>query len=120
MYKLKAETYLDNTNRCYKKVISISPAPKEAVLQKITKVTKRNRLSPFKEPSVYCYDSCNKTCINVITNPENPSTILCIEDISLLFDYLLSNGYKINTDVTKVIFKAKVGAQNLICFISKN
>ena len=47
MYQLKAEVYLDRYNECYKKVIVISPPPKDKVLKRITKLTNREKLSPI-------------------------------------------------------------------------
>ena len=45
---------------------------------------------------------------------------LCVNQINLLFNYLLSNGYSIDTSVTKIMQDSDVKIQNLICFISKN
>jgi hypothetical protein len=94
MYQLKAEVYLDRYNECYKKVIVI-----------------------FQERSPCCPED---QCYYIVLNPKQTCEFLCVNQINLLFNYLLSNGYSIDTSVTKIMQDSDVKIQNLICFISKN
>mgnify|MGYP003327167314 CR=1 FL=1 len=120
MYQLTSEVYLDKYNECYKKVIVLQPSPNDDVLKKITKLVNMEKLSPYKDRSPCC---SNNSCKYIICNPNNNSKcscdFLCVKDIHLLFNYLISNGYSVNTDLTKIMQDSDVKIKNLICFISK-
>ncbi len=116
MYMLRKEVYLDKYNECYKHVIVISPPPKEKILQNITKLVNREKLSPFKERSPCCPEA---QCYYIVLNPQNKCDFLCIDQITLLFNYLFHNGFKIDTSVTKIMQLSNSTPDNLICFISK-
>lgn len=116
MYILKKEVYLDRYNKCYKHIIVISPQPKGEALLNISKLVNREKLSPFQELSPCCPED---QCYYVILNPKNKCDFLCIDQITLLFNYLFNHGFKIDTSVTKVMQNSSVKIDNLICFITK-
>lgn len=116
MYQLTSEVWLDQQNQCYKKVLVITPIPTDPVLIAITTLKPRIRLSPFKEPSPCCPKN---NCLSVIMNPTNPCEMLCVENVVLLFSYLVNHGFTVNTSITKMMFKSDVQLKNLICFITK-
>jgi hypothetical protein len=116
MYILKKEVYLDKYNKCYKHIIVISPPPKEKALLDISKLVNREKLSPFQELLPCCPE---EQCYYVILNPTNKCEFLCIDQITLLFNYLFMKGFKIDTSVTKVMQQSSVKIDNLICFITK-
>ena len=115
MYQITSEVYLDRFNECYKNILVISPRPKDASLNAITKPISRQKLSPFQEISPCCPLD---RCIYAFVHPHNKCELLCVDDIVLLFGYLNANGYTINTNVTKIMQKSDVKIKNLICFIS--
>ena len=115
MYQIKSEVYLDKFDECYKKIITIHPKPKNDKLNSIIKTISRQKLSPFQENSPCCTQS---KCMYAFINPSCKCELLCIDDIAILFNFLLSNGFKINTDITKIMLKSDVRIPNLICFIS--
>jgi len=117
MYQLTSQVYLDQSNECYKKVIAVEPRPTSGALSNIVKTTNRKRLSPFDQPSPCCP---RDNCLNIIVNPAEPCEFLCVQDINLLFSYLLANGYSINTQVTKIMQISEVRIPNLICFVNEN
>jgi hypothetical protein len=114
MYQLTSEVWLDQQNECYKKVIVITPPPKEPALIAITKLLPRVRLSPFKERSPCCP---NNNCLHVVMNPNSCCEMLCVENLVILFNYLVNNGFNVDTNITKIMFKSDVQLKNLICFI---
>ena len=121
MYQLTSEVYLDKYNECYKKIIVIKPPPQEECLKKITKLTQTEKLSLFKDRSPCCSEN---NCKYIVCNPTIKQNncfceFLCVQDIHLLFSYLMKHGFKINTDITKIMQKSEVKIKNLICFISK-
>jgi hypothetical protein len=116
MYQIKAEVYLDRRDECYKKVIVISPPPNDPQLRKISKLVNRERLSSFQERSPCCQQD---QCYYVILNPNNLCDFLCVDQIGILFSYLVANGYQIDSSVTKIMQNSDVVIPNLICFFSK-
>ena len=113
MYQITSEIYLDKINKCYKKIIIISPNPD--TLKSIIKTIPREKLSPYDE-SHHC---CQTRCLNAFVNPNEKCELLCVDQISILFQYLLANSFIINTDITKIMQDSDVKIPNLICFISK-
>ena len=111
MYQVSSEAYLDKFDECYKNIVVISPKPTDASLNLIIKAIPREKLSPFQE--IY-YDKCIYAFVN--SNGE----LLCVNEIAVLFGFLTSNGYTINTDITKMMQDSDVKIKNLICFIYKN
>ena len=115
-YQLKSDIWLDKTNECYKKIIVITPKPTDISLLDITKTINKVKLSPFKENSPCC---SQVNCIYTIMNPNNKSEMLHVQDVAFLFSYLITNGFTINTDITRIMLESTVKIDNLICFITK-
>jgi hypothetical protein len=103
MYILKKVVYLNNDGS-YRNVIEISPKPIEKALISVTKLIHREAISPFKQ---------DNGCNYVILNPENTTELLCVDDIILLFNYILSNGFKIDNSIQQPFIN------DLICVIAK-
>jgi hypothetical protein len=116
MYQITSEIYLDKINKCYKKIIIISPNPTDDILKSIIKTIPREKLSPYDE--IYPCCQANR-CLNAFVNPNEKCELLCVDQISILFQYLLTNSFIINTDITKIMQDSDVKIPNLICFISK-
>lgn len=114
MYQITSEIYLDKFNKCYKKIIIISPKPD--TLKSIIKTIPREKLSPYDESHHCCQTN---RCLNAFLNPNKKCELLCVDQISILFQYLLAKGFIINTDITKIMQDSDVKIHNLICFISK-
>ena len=83
-------------------------------LKQITKLVNREKLSPFQERSPCCPED---QCYYIVLNPKNTCEFLCVNQINLLFNYLLSNHYSIDTSVTKIMQDSDVKIKNLICFM---
>ena len=116
MYQLTSEIYLDKFNKCYKKIIIISPNPTDNSLNSIIKTIPKEKLSPYDDVSPCCPTS---KCLHAFVNPNEKCELLCVDQISILFQYLLTNGFTINPDITKIMQDSDVKIPNLICFISK-
>lgn len=115
-YQIKSEVWLSKYDECYKKIITISPKPTDPSLIAITKLFNKEKLSPFQERSPCCP---NNNCMYIIMNPNDKCHMLCVDNIHILFGFLLQNGFSINTDLTKLMLKSQVQIKNLIAFISK-
>ena len=110
-FQLSSYIILDSMNRCYKKVISINSMP-TGILKNLIKKVNIQKISPFKYDSPCCPEN---QCPLIILNPNDTSEYLCDTDICLLFSYLTSNGYTIETELTKIMKEKNL---DLLCFIS--
>ena len=97
--------------QCYKKVISINSMPSGS-LKELIKKGKIEKISPFEYNSNCCFQT---QCPLLILDPNNKQDYLCEENICDLFSFLTTNGYTIETELTKIM---KDKNQKLICFIS--
>tara|TARA_Y100000591_G_C21821891_1_gene694121 strand:+ start:1113 stop:1463 length:351 start_codon:yes stop_codon:yes gene_type:complete len=116
MYQLTSEVYLDKYSKCYKKIIVITPPPQEPELKKITRLINREKLSPFKERSECC---STEQCFYAVLNPNNMCEFLCLNELPILFNSLITNKYKIDYEMTKMLQNSDVKIRNLICYFYK-
>jgi len=114
-YTLSYQAFYDSVNQCYKPIIVIDRKPNKP-LSNIVKTLHTPKLSSFQQ-STPC--SPIKTCVEAIYNPENTNELLSMSDISILFSFLNSNGYTIDTKLTNMLNNSNINMSNkLICFIS--
>ena len=120
IYSLFYQPYLDSYQQCYKNIITINLFP-NGPLQKLVKKIHFNKLSCFQESS----NSCNKieNCGYALVSPYNLCSLLTVDDIPDLFSYLLSNGYTIDYQTTKLLQKNNMtfntnSDKQLLCFIT--
>jgi hypothetical protein len=126
MYSLVSVPYYDNLTQCYKKVIKINPIPPpNSPLNSIVKRVGPIRLSPFQVDSAFsgcgsgCGSNLSQSCNLLITSINNKHHLMCIDEIPSLFEFLLTNGFKIDTSITKMMQASNVKLSNdLICFFS--
>lgn len=112
MYQLLLKPYYDSVTQCYKQVISVSPEPRGKLLE-ICKQLAPTRLSSFRSFS-HC-DSRQK-CFFAILNPDTTNELLRIEDLPLLLNYLVNNGYTVDKNMTKIMQKANTPIQGTLLF----
>ena len=112
MYQLLLKPYYDSVTRCYKQVISISPEPK-GKLREISKRLAPSRLSTFR---TFSHCDPQKKCFFAILNPNTQNELLHIEDLPLLLNYLVNNGYTVDKNITKIIQKANTPIQGRLLF----
>ena len=115
MYQIRSQVYLDKFEECYRDIVVITPRPTNPVLESITKPIRRERLSPFDYSGPCCEPDA---CIYAFLNPTDRCKLLCVKDIATLFGFLISNGFTINTDITKMMQDSDVKIPKLICFVS--
>lgn len=103
LYSLSSRIYLDRQTKCYKRLITINKEP-EGILKNYVKRVKHNKLSPFEYRNP-CDENCFKHCYYAILDPNNKYEFLCIENIDDLIDFLVENGYTIDTKISKMLNK---------------
>ena len=134
---LFSQPFLDTHNQCYKNIVTINLIPQGPLAQLVRRV-QFPPLSTFKQPGPcsrinncglalstlngFFYNNnnnnnnnCNKNCSN----------LMVVDEIPNLMSYLLSNGYAINTSITKMLNTSDIrfeteNANKLICVVTYN
>jgi len=136
IFTLFSEPYLDTYNQCYKNIITINVFP-NGPLGQYVKMIQTSKLSPFKQTSVcnmsrncilaiqpvYNYLNVNNYNNNCINN--KCSQLMVVDETPELISFLLSNGYTVNTSITKMFNQSDIRFNNdiskkLICFATYN
>jgi hypothetical protein len=134
---LYLEPILNTYYQSYQNVITINRIP-EGPLQNLTYTINAAKLSPFQAASMYSspfYKGENCTHV-IIRYPaenfswKNSDIFMGKDDIPNIFSFLLENGYKINTDLTKMLFDSGIdmggiadrrfsGERKMICMVAE-
>jgi len=117
-YMISTMPFYDSINQCYLKVLTLDRMPdSSAPIMQIVKAVTLSKLSPFQEGT-----GCNplNLCGNVLLKPDSHCEYAKIEDIALLFTWLVQNGYHINTNITEMINQGENQPKNpVVCFINR-
>ena len=126
---LFSQPYLDTYNQCYKNIVVVNLMP-QGPLSHLVRLVKFPPLSKFKQPGPctplkdcgYALSSlggCNAGC------GKFGSDLMSVDEVPNLISYLVSNGYSIDTSITKMFntseirFDTNMG-NKLICFVTYN
>ena len=126
---LFSQPYLDTYNQCYKNIVVVNLKP-QGPLSNLVRFIKFPPLSEFKQPGpcsplkdcgyaiISLYD-CNKGCL------KNGENLMVVDEIPNLISYLVSNGYSVDTSITKMFNQSEIRfdtntGNKLICFITYN
>jgi len=114
LYSLESMPYYNSICQEYTNILTINKQA-NGPLKTITRQIRLNKLSPFETHNNVCP---RPSCVIGITQIDNPSELMCLEDLPRLFEFLINNGYTIDHSVTKILQKSMVTANsNLICMI---
>jgi hypothetical protein len=99
-------------------MLTINKVP-DGPLKSITKQVRLNKLSPFETRNNLCP---RPSCVVGITQINNSCELMCIDMLPELFEFLINNGYTIDSSITKILQKSNVNTQSnmggsLICMI---
>ncbi len=124
---LFSQPYLDTYNQCYKNIVVVNLKP-QGPLGDLIRFVKFPPLSEFKQPgpcsplkdcgyALMSLDGCNTGC--------NGSDLMVVDEVPNLISYLVSNGYSVDTSITKMFNNSDIRFDNntgnkLICFITYN
>ena len=126
---LFSQPYLDTYNQCYKNIVTINLLPQGPLVNFVRRI-QFPPLSTFKIPNGNGINGNNsKQCGLALFSLENCNTncntnLMVTDEVPTLFSFLLSNGYKIETSLTKMTNSSKIVLNNgnnnaeLICFFS--
>ena len=118
-YSLLSIPFYKSVHQCYVKAIALDRMPSSnEPINKIVRRVRYEKLSPFQEGT-----ECNplKTCGNIIIKPGSTcEEMATLDDIPLIFTWLMQNGYLIDTSITQMMNQGEVRMSNpIIGFISK-
>ncbi len=124
---LFSQPYLDKYNQCYKNIVTINLIPQGPLAQIIRKV-QFPPLSEFKQPGPcsrikncgFALVSLNDDCC-----AKNGSNLMVVDEIPNLVSFLLTNGYTIDTSLTKMFNTSDIqfqteNANKLIFLVTYN
>jgi len=121
---LFSQPYLDTYNQCYKNIVVVNLKP-QGPLGELVRFVKFPPLSEFKQPG-----PCNpfKDCGFAISSLDGCNTgskndLMVVDEIPNLISYLVSNGYTVDTSITKMFNQSDIRfdtntGNKLICFIT--
>ena len=123
---LFSQPFLDTYNQCYKNIVTINLIPQGPLAQFVRKV-QFPPLSQFKQPGPCSrINNCGLalTALNNICN-KGCSGFMVVDEVPNLLSFLLSNGYSVNTSITKMLNTSDIrfeteNANKLICVVTYN
>ncbi len=117
-YTISSQPFYDSYNQCYKNILTINTKP-DTPLSSIVKRLHTPKLSPFKESTPCCPIP---NCVYAIYKIDSKCCeLMTPDDIPELFNFLISNNYKIDTSITKMMNSSEVKMTNkLVCFITSS
>jgi len=129
---LFSQPFLDTYNQCYKNIVVLNLKPQGPLADLVTFV-KFPPLSEFKQPgqcsplkqcgyALMSLGTCSTGCLR---KTSGGCDLMVVDEVPTLISYLVSNGYSIDTSITKMLndsdirFDTNTG-NKLICFITFN
>jgi hypothetical protein len=105
----------NNYDQSYSNIVTINVEPK-GPLRRFVRRVRFERLSEFKEPN------CNQ-CGLALQSFIRGERLMITDEVPDLFSFLLSNGYKIDTSLTKMMNTSDIrfhtdNANKIICFVT--
>jgi len=105
---LFSQPYLDTYNQCYKNIVTINLLPQGPLVNFVRRI-QFPPLSTFKIPNGNGINgNKSKQCGLALLSLENCNTncntnLMVTDEVPTLFSFLLSNGYSIDTSITKML-----------------
>jgi hypothetical protein len=119
---LFSRPYYDPYKQCYQNIVTINLFPEGPLSTIVRKIT-FPPLSPFKEPN-NCQRRINNCGLALTTlDFQGCNNLMCVDEVPDLISYLLSNGYKVDTNISQMFNTSDVrfdtnNANQFICFIT--
>lgn len=122
MFRLSSTIYLDTYEKEYYRILKLNKKPPGPLGNYVVRI-KENRRSPFESSKL---SDCCIYGIKHLPGQENSThcnrynTYMTIDDLDVLFDFLVENNYSINKEFTKVVQKNDRlnNKDDFICYIS--
>lgn len=121
-FALFSQPYLDRVNQCYKNIVVINNSPAGPLANYVKRI-QFPILSPFKQSGPCSpIDKCG-LALTSITNNCCCGELMTVDEVPDLMTYLITNGYKVDTSLTKMFNASDIrfqtnNANKLICFVT--
>ena len=114
-FSIHSTPFYKSVEQQYIKVLCLDREPDtESGLKQIVKRVKIDKISLFKQ------EPGDDTCVFIIMNPNKPNDYAKIDDIQMVFSWLMQHGFTIDTTLTQMFSHGDVKMKNpLVCFIRK-
>jgi hypothetical protein len=125
---LFSQPYLDKYNQCYKNIVTINLVPQGPLGQFVRRV-QFPPLSEFKQPGPCSHiKNCGFALVSLNSDnccAKNGSNLMIVDEIPNLVSFLLTNGYTIDTSLTKMFNTSDIrfqteNANKLIFLVTYN
>jgi hypothetical protein len=125
---LFSQPYLDKYNQCYKNIVTINLVPQGPLAQFVRRI-QFPPLSEFKQPGPCSHiKNCGLALVSLNENylcAKNGSNLMIVDEVPDLMSFLMINGYKIDTSLTKMFNTSDIrfqteNANKLICLVTYN
>lgn len=129
---LYLEPYLNTHYKTYQDIITLSAMPVGPLSQLVSTISSP-KLSPFHDFNTLSSHNCTFALLRYPSGSNRHSQkhsdyFMGAEDIPSVFSYLQQNGYTVDTQLTKMLFKSKIhvggnntsmysGNRKMICMI---
>ena len=97
--------YYDRFNQCYKSILTVNCIP-NGPLSKLVQRIEYNKLSPFQQDGPY--DKCKYA---ILSNNKSCCDFMTSEQMYGLTEFLLSNGYQIENQLTNTLNNSQIKIQ---------
>jgi len=124
-FTLFSQPYLDKHNQCYKNIVTINLIPQGPLAQLVRRV-QFPPLSEFKQPGPCSHlKNCGFALTTLNSSYNNCSELMIVDEVPNLMSFLLSNGYTIDTSLTKMFNTSDIrfqteNANKIICLVTYN
>lgn len=137
-FVLYLEPILNTYYQTYQNVITVSAMPRGPLADMVTLIN-LPKLSPFQQAGVFSAPYSGRgigSCVHVLlrypksacasTVGKNADLFLGADDIPSVLGYLISNGYKVDTSITKMLQNGRAGScerqfsgdRKMICLVN--
>ena len=116
-YTLSIEPYLNTYSKQYQNIITIDKVPAGPLAQMVSHFNSP-KLSPFQSTNFPNHNLCKYGIRrNYNTSACREDYFLTADDVPSLLGYLTTNGYTIDTSITKIIHKSNI-PKKVVCVVS--
>uniref|UniRef100_A0A6C0E5Q4 Uncharacterized protein n=1 Tax=viral metagenome TaxID=1070528 RepID=A0A6C0E5Q4_9ZZZZ len=129
MYTLTTQPYLDTVSQCYKNIIMINRIPEGPLKYYVQRIQLRplssfqcyqNACDPLQKCGLALSSISSHLSYNNCQLGNKCNMLMTPNEIPDLFSFLVSNGYRIDTSITKMMNNSdiRLSNKNILCFFT--
>lgn len=115
-YSISSLPFYDTRQQQYTKILCVNAAPTGPLAHRV-QVVRPPRLSPFQSHPPHA----QSRCVHALITAACPLRYMSPDDLPELFAFLATNGYTVDTGLTKLAAKHQSSdAGSLVCIVAYN